>query len=190
MSFSNLSKKEWRAYFKNQTDLFLKNKSQDVFVSKWIQSLSAFFKEQKGFWGVFSPLFGEPPVDQYLQSEEALGKVLWLFPKIQGQEMAFYQSDKFEKHPWGIKEPVSGLLVEATDIQGILVPGLGFNHKGQRLGRGKGFYDRYLQNYKGKKVGACYGFQLVNEGFPVEAWDVNMDSILTENGIQNCREGQ
>lgn len=205
MLSKGLSKSEWRVYFKKQTDLFLSSKNKDEVASKWISSLVTFFKDKKGIWGIFSPLQGEPPVDQFLDSQninldfqntkldqslKTQKKILnVVYPKIDDQEIHFFKAEKFELHPWGIKEPKEGELVDSEKIQGILVPGLGFNHKGQRLGKGKGFYDRYLKNYKGIKVGACFEFQYTNEDFPVDAWDICMDSVLTENGLKIIREG-
>lgn len=186
MSLATLSKKEWRVHFKKLADANFKHHNFQDENTKWLKTLSDFFKNQKGYWGVYSPLFGEPPIDKYLKTENVNMNITWLFPKIDGQDICFYQSEHFQSHPWGIQEPVDGQLILSSKISGMLIPGLGFNHKGQRLGRGKGFYDRYLQNYKGKKIGICYGFQLVKEAFPVDTWDVKMDSVLTENGIIDC----
>lgn len=186
MSKVVLSKKEWRVYFKNLAEAKIGNQTLALEDTRWIMTLNDFFKNQKGYWGVFSPIFGEPPIDKYLKNENVNSNVTWLFPKMDGHNICFYQSAHFQSHPWGIQEPVEGQLITAEQVTGFLVPGLGFNRKGQRLGRGKGFYDRYLQNYKGKKIGICYEFQLVNEIFPVDTWDVKMDSVLTENGIIDC----
>jgi 5-formyltetrahydrofolate cyclo-ligase len=71
----------------------------------------------------------------------------------------------------------------------ILIPGLSFDSTGSRLGRGKGYYDRYLQNFEGLKIGICYSFQLV-EKITSEDHDVKMDYIVTENKILKClKEG-
>ena len=64
----------------------------------------------------------------------------------------------------------------------ILIPGLGFDKKGNRLGRGKGFYDDLLKNFKGTKIGVCHHFQLINE-IPIESWDIKMNYICTEKKL-------
>ena len=63
----------------------------------------------------------------------------------------------------------------------ILVPGLAFSHSGQRLGRGGGFYDRFLvgQGAKVFKLGVCFEFQLL-ESIPVEPHDAVMDVVITD----------
>ncbi|MCB0368729.1 MAG: 5-formyltetrahydrofolate cyclo-ligase, partial [Bdellovibrionales bacterium] len=106
------------------------------------------------------------------------------YPKIQDHEICFYDSQQFELHDWGMQEPLGGRQIKSHEMTGVLVPGLGFNLKGQRLGRGKGFYDRFLQNYEGTKVGVCFETQFVTEELPVDSWDVNMNLIITENGMK------
>lgn len=66
-----------------------------------------------------------------------------------------------------------------VEPQWLLVPGVGFDNEGARLGRGKGFYDRYLQNRDVLKIGLAWTEQIV-EKIPVEAHDCHMDFIITE----------
>lgn len=67
----------------------------------------------------------------------------------------------------------------------ILVPGLAFDRTGNRLGRGRGYYDRFLsrpQNRNLVKVGVCWEIQLVDE-IPTESHDIVMDWICHERGM-------
>lgn len=64
----------------------------------------------------------------------------------------------------------------------LIIPGLGFSKKGQRLGRGKGYFDRYLANFKGPKVGVCF-IEQIYEQIPVDEYDVDLDYLITENNI-------
>lgn len=81
----------------------------------------------------------------------------------------------------GNREPV----VEAGSTLGegavALVPGLAFDAKGGRLGRGGGFYDRFLAGFRGRKIGVCFACQIVDE-VPREPHDAAVDEVLTENG--------
>jgi 5-formyltetrahydrofolate cyclo-ligase len=61
----------------------------------------------------------------------------------------------------------------------FFVPGVGFGLNGRRLGRGKGFYDRYLEQSKALKIGIAWSGQLI-ETIPVESHDCHMDFIITE----------
>lgn len=80
---------------------------------------------------------------------------------------------------YGILEPRSA---EPADKQCdlALVPGLAFDAKGHRLGRGKGYYDKLLKEFRGIKVALTYQVQVVNE-VPVASNDIPMDIVVTEN---------
>lgn len=183
---SQLSKKELRTYFKNQISEFLKRESVEDLISKLGTQLEFFFKTQKGIWGAFSPLKEEPPILSFLEEKHKQNDLVWVYPKVtdsvQGS-MEFYLPESFELSHWGINEPAKGKKMDKSLIQGMLIPGLGFNRGGQRLGRGKGFYDRYLQDFKGTKVGIGFSTQLVDDSFEANSWDVNMDYLITEKEV-------
>lgn len=61
----------------------------------------------------------------------------------------------------------------------LFIPGVGFSLDGSRLGRGKGFYDRYLEKSKALKIGMAWSEQII-EKIPVESHDCHMDFIITE----------
>lgn len=80
---------------------------------------------------------------------------------------------------FGVPEPEAGCpAVPLNQLDLILVPGVGFDFAGRRLGRGKGFYDRLLAQVRGHKCGVAFEQQLVTE-LPEEPHDVRVDSILT-----------
>lgn len=67
----------------------------------------------------------------------------------------------------------------------VLIPGLAFDRSGNRLGRGKGYYDRFLAQpgmENAIKVGICWDLQIIQD-VPVSAHDVTMDWVVTEAGI-------
>lgn len=67
---------------------------------------------------------------------------------------------------------------EALDL--IIVPGIAFDRKNNRLGRGKGYYDRLLAEWKTPKIGICFDFQLFDE-IPAEPFDRKMNLVISEN---------
>ena len=80
---------------------------------------------------------------------------------------------------FGIREPRSHcgeILLNHLDL--ALVPGVGFDLKGRRLGRGRGFYDRLLAQISGTKCGVGFDEQIV-EAIPTEPHDVHLNYILT-----------
>lgn len=112
--------------------------------------------------------------------------VPWTFPRVIGDNLEFYTNVKgWEMSSWNIEEPVpsSAELVKFNDCCMSIIPGVAFDRSGQRLGRGKGFYDRALNNFNGIKVGVCFTAQMANEPLPVDEHDVHMDYIVTEKYI-------
>jgi 5-formyltetrahydrofolate cyclo-ligase len=62
----------------------------------------------------------------------------------------------------------------------ILVPALGFDRDNNRLGLGGGWYDRFVaQQPQAEKIGVAYAWALVEDGIPVEPWDMKLDSVVT-----------
>jgi 5-formyltetrahydrofolate cyclo-ligase len=72
-----------------------------------------------------------------------------------------------------------------SDLQVIICPGVAFDIQGGRLGRGKGYYDTFLREMRGKIpiIGVAYDCQILLESLPFEYHDVAMDIIITESGI-------
>ena len=77
--------------------------------------------------------------------------------------------------------PQTAKKVSPSDIFLFLVPGLSFDRKGRRLGRGGGFYDRFLSQSRALKAGVASSARLHEEGLPEEAHDIRMNIIVTEN---------
>ena len=76
-----------------------------------------------------------------------------------------------------IMEPIGEAFTAAGQIDIALIPGLAFDAQGHRLGRGKGYYDRFLSAFRGKTIGVCFDFQKVAE-VPVDAHDVAVDRVV------------
>ena len=74
-------------------------------------------------------------------------------------------------------------MVDAADMELIVVPAVAYDRHGNRVGRGKGYYDRLLANTRATKIGVGYGFQLIDEDIDAEPHDVRVDMVITERGI-------
>ena len=80
---------------------------------------------------------------------------------------------------FGIREPSPACVeIPLNDLDLVLVPGVAFDLRGNRLGRGKGYYDRLLESFNGHKIGIAFDEQVV-DAVPVENLDVRMNAILT-----------
>ena len=89
---------------------------------------------------------------------------------------------------FGIPEPGECLKAAAReDIDLVLVPGLCFDRSGGRLGRGKGYYDRFLYGLKAVFAGLCVD-ELLMDAVPMEPHDIKMDIIVTQSQIIRISE--
>ena len=86
-----------------------------------------------------------------------------------------------ESGRYKIGEPMGEVFTDYDLIDFAIIPGVAFDSCGNRLGRGKGYYDRLLKEFKCYTVGICFNFQLVDK-IPTEPFDVPMNAIWTENG--------
>ena len=76
-------------------------------------------------------------------------------------------------------------LVEFSDIECVIVPGAAFDHQGNRLGLGGGYYDRFLERVPmAKRVALAFDYQLV-DNIPTEPHDLKVDVIITRSEIIN-----
>ena len=106
-----------------------------------------------------------------------------LLPKISNNKIIFIEindSTKYKKSNIGVLEPIGEEYLGNIDL--IIVPGVSFDKKGNRLGFGKGYYDRYLCNKDIFKIGICFEEQLL-DNLPVDKFDIKMDVIITEKRV-------
>lgn len=130
--------------------------------------------------GVFAPIQKEP--NWFLSIDEA--KIKTAYPAY-ANNMVFKlarMSELIVSQDFGvmIKGPAVNAEPVTPDI--IIVPGLGFTKDGKRLGRGKGFYDRYLEHSSAVKVGIAFD-QQIEADLPTDGHDVLMDFVVTDKGI-------
>lgn len=107
-----------------------------------------------------------------------------LLPVVKGDTLVVrpYAPDKMIKGSYGIAEPAGDDVTDYSDIDLVVVPGVGFDPQGNRLGRGKGFYDRLLKKIKAPFIGVAYDCQIVEE-IPSLPHDVAMSLVVTPNHL-------
>ncbi len=76
--------------------------------------------------------------------------------------------------------PIDGSLVVEPEL--LLIPGLAFGRRGERLGRGGGFFDHYLAGFRGLKIGLCFEEQLFDD-LTMEEHDSWMNIVITDQNI-------
>ena len=95
------------------------------------------------------------------------------------------QTTEFNQGAFSVDEPIGGITADVADIDVVIVPGIAFDKKGNRIGFGKGCYDMFLNNCMAVKIGFCYEFQL-SDNIPADKHDIKMDYIITEKEIIKC----
>lgn len=109
-----------------------------------------------------------------------------LLPVVVGDDLElriYTGSEDLSTGSYGIEEPTGELFTNYAAIDFIAVPGVAFDGNGNRLGRGKGYYDRLLPHIPAAyKAGICFPFQLVEE-VPAEPFDIRMDEIIRSNSM-------
>lgn len=137
---------------------------------------------------------GEVDTTAILQKALEDGKRL-ILPKVSQthcSEMSFHEikdmdRDLIQEPPFGISQPVKGCSeIALQEAELVLVPGMGFDHCCQRLGRGKGFYDRALSKIDSKTFGLAFQFQMFPE-IPTDSRDVPLDRVITDKHIYEYR---
>ena len=133
---------------------------------------------------LFFPLPSEPDISPLLDEALASGKLLAL-PRFNATTNAYEPvqvrdlARDLVTGPFGVREPTADCpLVTMNRLDLALVPGLAFDARGDRLGRGKGHYDRLLAGFPGRTVGVTFDFQVVAQ-VPVEPNDIVLDAVVT-----------
>ena len=176
-------KRELRFSFRQRADLFQAHQSAYQ-VERFNEHLIDFLKSQQGTWGGFKAIGNEPRLDQVIKSSQHLN---WVYPKMVDGEIEFFSSQKFATGALGIEEPVGGKKMDVDQIQGFIIPGVAFDRKGARLGRGKGHYDKMLAKASGQRVGVGFTFQIYEGTLPTESFDMKMAYIVSEQGLWSVK---
>jgi 5-formyltetrahydrofolate cyclo-ligase len=148
---------------------------------------------------LFLSLKNEIDTAPLLETALAGGKKVFA-PRITGEDLAFYRvsspAGPWSEGPFGIREPARApegaagppdALSPADFPALVIVPGLGFDRRGNRLGRGKGYYDRFLaslgrEGLSFRTIGFCLEAQILPE-IPADPWDRKMDLICPGTGL-------
>lgn len=189
------TKKEIRDICKKKRDgldkEFCKAKSMDI--QKRILSMTC-FEEAENILCYFA-IRNEPDLSFLMEEALRLGKKVFL-PKVQGEDIFFYEIQDLkdcEIGAFSIMEPKMQEMYKEDDASSlVLVPGIAFSTSGERIGFGKGFYDRFLGRHKNlMKIGICYD-SFISYKWKADTYDERMNLIVTDkkevlcDGIGTC----
>ena len=186
-----MTKKELRQQIKQlkaMTPLALRQVEADM-VFNTIKAMPAWQHAQHilCYWSLPDELPTHESVNNWL----AEGKNIYL-PRVKGDDLEivpYHGAQSLDdNNKFHIGEPV-GDSVDSSCLELIIVPAVALDGKRNRLGRGKGFYDRLLSSTDCPTIGVVCDFQLVDE-VPVEPHDHPLDCIVTSDTVIACPEKQ
>ncbi len=210
---SNNKKTELREHMKNLIKKTLESKSNEhliqTFESQTKKHLFSFTLLDRctNLLAYYPMRYEAPCIDIIVNAQNQ--NISTSLPKIIDDSILFFNcanvkdTKSFTKNSYGIYEPIGSnginfetILERANTLIIVLVPGLAFSKTGKRLGRGKGYYDRFLLSLLNVKkdnktmsdlifVGYCFSFQIIDD-IPTDTYDIKMDYVLSEKGIIPC----
>lgn len=182
-------RKRLRAFLATLSPQEIQQKSRQIsiclYASDWWQRAEIVF--------AFCSMPGEVEMNGLIQTALEQGKQVGI-PRIAGDDLIFHQlvriDEEFVTHSYGIREPAATWpVMYPSEMRGhallIITPGLAYDRQKYRLGRGKGFYDRFFAHLKtcsslnAFRVGLCFSEQLL-DNVPVGAHDLPVDAVITE----------
>ena len=119
------------------------------------------------------------------------GRKHFYLPRVNGLNLEIlpYDRSRLALGAFHIEEPTGDETVGIDDIELVVVPAVGYDSRGNRVGRGKGYYDRLLAESKAAKVGVAYDFQVVDE-IDSEPHDVKVDIVITDKAWYHVASGR
>lgn len=143
---------------------------------------------------VFLSLPGEPDLTGLIEGAIARGQVVcaprtnWHQRTMEAARIVSLADDiVMGRH--SVREPrPDAPVVAVEELSAVLVPGLGFDRMGGRLGRSAGFYDRFLgrAGLRARRIGVAFDAGILDR-VPMDPWDVPMDLIVTESEVIRVR---
>jgi 5-formyltetrahydrofolate cyclo-ligase len=162
-----------KANFSDDEKLF---QSENVFVQ--LEQLEA-FKTAKTIFAYWS-LPDEVKTHNFIKKWHGKKKII--LPLVNGDSLELREysgEESLEKGAsFGILEPHKGVIADISRIDIAIIPGIAFDKNGNRLGRGKGYYDKLLVNSNFLKIGLCYSFQMLSK-VPADVFDIKMDMVIS-----------
>ncbi|SDB87307.1 5-formyltetrahydrofolate cyclo-ligase [Williamwhitmania taraxaci] len=172
-------KKELRKLIRQQKDFLSPNervlKSEAIF--NQVEQLPEFINAKCVF--AYMAMGDEVQTKEFIQ--KWINEKMIVLPIVKGNDLELREfTIKEELMPgqsFGILEPREGRLVDIAEIDFAVIPGIAFDKENNRMGRGKGYYDKLLSNASFYKIGVCFNFQFV-DAVPIDVFDVKMDNVL------------
>jgi len=172
-------KRELRKKIKLLKQDYSLEQKKEMSLSIWKQlEATDVFREANiimAYWSMDDEVF----THDFIQKWYAEKKII--LPVVRGTELELKEFKGIREmvagEKYGIPEPIGPTFQQPESIALIVVPGVAFDNNGNRMGRGKAYYDKLLRSSRAYKVGVCFPFQL-RAHIPFDELDVRMDKII------------
>lgn len=158
----------------------LLSKSNEVF--SVVELTEVFYEAKKVF--IYYAMSGEVSTIEFINKWK--NEKEFYLPVVKGDDLSFrkYSSDAdLVKSAFGVLEPKGDDFNDFRKVDLIIIPGVAFDRNKNRIGYGKGYYDRFLSKVNSiPKMGICFDFQLL-DSIPHESNDIVMDYVISENDL-------
>lgn len=155
-----------------ELDLFITRKIYDYIIKNRLKNVGLYYPIR--FEVQINPLFN-------MLKEKEIS--IYLPKVVDDYKMEFIKIDDISQlikgDKFSVYEPI-GNFINKNELEAIFIPGISFDQYNYRVGRGKGYYDRYLDDFKGKKIGVAYSFLKVQKIIDLSKYDIKMDVIIDE----------
>ena len=171
-----MDKKELRQIMLEKRKNILNKEEKSTIIVEKIKKLNILKKSQ--VIALYKRMKDEVSLEALIDDALMHQKVV-LLPKIMDKQMVFIEINektKYQKSNFNVWEPISDKIYDGQ-IDLMLIPGVCFDKKNNRLGFGKGYYDKYLGQKDTYKIGICFKEQII-DSIPKEEWDIPMDLII------------
>jgi len=129
-------------------------------------------------------LRGEVKTDEMIRQAKKLGKTVAVpvcrKNRVTLRPCKLIDGAKLQRGPYGVCEPAVRESIRLEDLELVIVPGVAFDKKGRRLGRGKGCYDRFLKRLPADipSIGLAFDFQIL-PNIPATSQDVDVNKVIS-----------
>ncbi len=108
----------------------------------------------------------------------------FFLPRVNGVDLEILPYDRTRMHlgAFRIEEPSGDDCQDPADMELVVVPAVAYDIHGNRVGRGKGYYDRLLPKMRALKIGVAYDFQIFDE-IDIDSFDIPVDMVITETRV-------
>ncbi len=142
---------------------------------------------------LYMPVNNEPDTDRLIAAAFQDNKIV-ILPSIGGEgagirPVLYRTGMSLKRGKYNVREPRSAMRYPIGDIDTIVVPGIAFDTRGNRIGYGKGYYDRFLGILGKNTVTIGFSFsRCVVDKIDTSEWDVPVDVVFTETDIHIHKE--